>query len=74
LPVFCEPEVPDQPPGDIEQEVAFVLDQEIVAEVLYEMEQEAEPLQRMSAVGAGGFTFTVTESEPLPPGPVQVRV
>lgn len=34
LPVFCEPEVPDQPVGETEQEVALVDDQVIVVEEL----------------------------------------
>jgi hypothetical protein len=69
-------DVPDQPPGLTEHVVAFMELQLNVAEVLYEMEQEAEPLQRMSAVGAGGApTFTMTGAQAtLPPGPVQERL
>jgi hypothetical protein len=76
LPVFCEPEVPDQPPGDIEQEVAFVLDQEIVAEVLYPMlHDEPEPSQRMFTVGAlAALTITVKLLKSLPPEPTQFRL
>ena len=75
FPVLCEPEVPLQPPGVTEQEVEFVEDQLIVAEVLYAMLQDAKPLQRMEAVGAGGApTFTTMVEFVEPPGPVQVRV
>lgn len=75
MPDDCEPDVPVQPPGDTEQLVAFVLDHEMVAEVLCAILQDAAPLQRMEAVGAGGApTFAVIVLFVLPPGPVQVRV
>lgn len=47
----------------------------MLAEELYPMLQEpAEPLHKMEAVGGGEAAFTTTESFPEPPGPVQVRV
>ena len=75
LPVDCEPDVPVQFGGVTVHDVLFVDDQEMVAAELYAMLQDAEPLQRMEAVGAGAApTFTVTVSDAEPPGPVQEMV
>ncbi len=61
FPVLCKPEMPDQFGGAMVHDVAFVLDQEMFAEVLYAiLHRPEEPLQRMLAVGAAGvFTTTV---------------
>ncbi len=58
FPLLSEPEVPDQPPGETEQELAFVEDHETVAAVLYAMLHDARPLQRMFAVGGGEAAMT----------------
>ncbi len=72
----CKPDVPLQPPGETEQLVAFVLDQEIVAGESYAIEQEPKlPSHWMLAVGPGATeTITVILLKSLPPGPVQFKL
>lgn len=61
--------------GETEQESALVDVQEIVAAVFHAMGGgKLDPFALMSAVRGAGSTFTVTESDALPPTPVQDSV
>jgi hypothetical protein len=76
LPVLCEPVVPVKPSGETVHVVAFWEFQVRKAVVFCGMDTgPSEPFALMSAVTAGAlFTFTITKSVAVPPGPVHESV
>ena len=68
--------LPDQLPLAVQEVTLPVVDHERVAEPLCViLHGPCVLLHCISTVGAGGgLTVTVTESEPVPPGPLQVTV
>ena len=73
VPVLWEPDVPVQPGGVTVQEVALLLDHEIVAADAYGMLHEPDdPLQEIeAATGGGAAMLTITRAVAAePPHPV----